>query len=360
MLVLPAKPSSLKPAILALASGELVVYPTETCYGLAADATNQAAVTKLFAYKGDRHRQISVAVSSKKMAEKYVHLNSMANNFYQEFLPGPLTVISSSLHHLDSRLESAEGTLGIRFPRHPFALSLITTFGHPITATSANTSGKKEPYSLSDWHKYTTKSKQAMVSLFLDAGKLIERPTSTVIDTTLNSPEILRQGSLVLPASAPVFTSPSPADTRAFAAGLISKYLPLTRRFPLVIALQGELGAGKTQFAKGIARALGIPDNITSPTYTLLKEYLYNLPKYSGTLYHLDTWRLSDMTELNATLHLNRLLKPGNLLVMEWAGKAKSWLQKYENEYPILLIDIKETTEHIRSISYSFSTPEWS
>ena len=206
------------------------------------------------------------------MAEKYVDINKIADNLYQNFLPGPITVISNSLHQVDLRLESATGTLGVRIPNYPITQLLIETFGSPITATSANTSGKKEPYSLADWQKYTTKDKQNMVSLFLDAGKLADRPTSTVVDTTLNDPQILRQGALIIPSVSLQRLTTSSQATQNFAAELIQKYLPLTRRFPLILALQGELGVGKTQFVKGVATALGIDLTISSHLHSL-KEY---------------------------------------------------------------------------------------
>ena len=379
-------PKSINLACEALARGELVIFPTETCYGIAADATSPEAVTKLLAYKGDRHRQVSIAVADRQMAEKYVAINTIANNLYSHFLPGPMTVISQSRHLVDERLESATGSLGVRLPAYPFSLDLIRRFGHPVTATSANTSGKKEPYSLADWQKYTIADKQNMVSLFLDAGKLADRPTSTVVDTTLNDPAILRQGQIILPNLAPQFVSDSPAATQQFANELLSKHLSLTRRFPLVIALQGELGVGKTQFVKGLAASLGITLNVSSPTYTLLKEYPYGVLapqgsdlegsaqpadtkagrsdpkvdfKYSGMLYHLDTWRLPDPSELESTLHLHELLKPGNIVAIEWAGKAENLLKTYEKDIPILVINLQELTESTRQITYAFSTPEW-
>lgn len=349
-------PQAITLALATLSRGELVIYPTETCYGIAADATSPKAVTKLLSYKGDRHRQVAVAVSDRSMAEKYVSLNKIASNLYQEFLPGPITLISESLHAVDPRLESATGTLGIRIPAYPLTLLLINQFGRAITATSANTSGKKEPYSLEDWQKYTTKDKQSMVSLFLDAGKLADRPTSTVVDTTLNDPAILRQGELIFPTLSHDFTTTSPATTQNFAAKLTHKYLSLTRRFPLILALQGDLGVGKTQFVKGVAMELGITLNISSPTYTLLKEYPYK----NGTLYHLDTWRLADPTELESTINLSTLLKPGNIIAIEWAGKAAELLKAYEKDVPILVINIKELDVNTRQITYAFSTPEWS
>lgn len=353
-------PRSIPLAIKLLEDGQLVVFPTETCYGLAVDCQNARTVERLLEYKGDRHRQVAIAVADPQMAKKYVSLNEVAVNLYKEFLPGPITVISDSLHQLDSRLESATGTLGVRLPDYPFTLSLIKQFGKPITATSANTSGKKEPYSLADWQKYTSPEKQKMVALFIDAGKLVERPTSTVVDTTLNDPQILRQGALTIPALSPAFTSRSESDTITLAGTLTLKHLALTRRFPLILALQGELGAGKTQFVKGVARELGVDLTISSPTYTLMKEYSYSLPKYAGTLYHVDTWRLSDPAELESTLHLTSLLKPGNIVAIEWAGKASELLKSYEKDIPILVINIKDMDGNTRQITYAFSTPEWS
>ena len=388
-------PTAIPKAIQALHAGQLIIYPTETCYGIAADCHKPIAINRLLTYKGDRDRQISIAVSDLKMAKKYVNLNSMATNLYQEFLPGPITVISNSLHHTDPRLESSTGTLGVRLPKHDFAIQLIRKFGSPITATSANTSGRKEPYSLDDWRKYTSKTKQNQVSIFLNAGKLLDRPTSTVVDTTLNDPSVLRQGELTIPnLTKKSFTSTSPAETKQFASNLIIRHLPLTKKYPLIIALSGDLGAGKTQLTQGIACTLGITDSVTSPTYTLMREYPYgqkylrtglpagkagfvnsnlnpgskrsprsgivNSSKYSGVLYHIDTWRLSDLSELDSTLHLTDYLIPGNILVLEWASKAKKWLKTHQNTYPTLLINIDVLDKNTRIIKYAFSTPEWS
>lgn len=352
--------SAIKQACLELANGNLVIYPTETCYGLAVDATNKEAVTKLLEYKGDRYRQVAVAVSDMAMAQKYVALNDQSLSLYKNFLPGPITVISSSLHNLDTRLESESGGLGIRIPKHDFALDLISSFGKPITATSANTSGKKEPYSLADWQKYTVNDKQKMVSIFLDGGKLLNRPTSTVVDTTLNDPQILRQGALIIPFTSHTHVTSSEEETIIHAQAIMKSYMNLLSRFPLVLALQGDLGAGKTQFVKGIAESVGINTNVSSPTYTLMKEYPYNLPKAEGTLYHIDTWRLSDPNDLEVSLHFSRLLKPGNIIAIEWAGKAANLLKSYEKEVPTLVININEIDVNTRKISYAFSTPEWS
>jgi len=361
MQIIPtSRPDSIPLAIKVLKSGGLVIFPTETCYGIAVDATNARAVTKLLTYKGDRHRQVSIAVADKGMAETYVSINSIANNLYTQFLPGPITVISRSKGAVDQRLESASQTLGVRIPDHKYCLDLIKRFGGAITATSANTSGKKEPYSLQDWQKYTTDSKQAMVDLFLDAGALTERPTSTVVDTTLNSPEILRQGEIFLPNTPTTTkTTISVEETIIIGQTLTKKYLNTTLKYPLIFALQGDLGVGKTQLSKGIAQALGITDTIASPTYTLLHEYSYQTPKYHGMFYHLDTWRLPDSQEIESSLHLSKLLKPGNIISIEWASKANDLLKEYKDSCVIIYIEIKEKDYSTRTITYTVSHPEW-
>jgi L-threonylcarbamoyladenylate synthase len=354
-------PDAISAACAALARGELVIYPTETCYGIAADCSSPQAVSRLLEYKGDRHRQVAIAVASRSMAETYVELNDLASNLYTHFLPGPITVISQSRHATDPRLESAYGTLGIRYPNHAVALDLVRAYGRPITATSANTSGKKEPYSYADWEKYTTKAKQAMVTLFLDAGRLEERPTSTVVDTTLNDPAILRQGEIVVPSiPGQTFITHSPEETESTGSVILHRHLNVLHKLPLIIALQGEMGAGKTHITKGFARELGISATVASPTYTLMHEYPYATEKYQGMLYHLDTWRLADPTEIESTLHLKSLLRPGNILAIEWVQKLKSQLANWEKDAAVLVINIKELDEYTRQIDYSFSTPEWS
>ena len=147
-----------------LNSGGLVVYPTETCYGMAADPTNQEAVEKLLDYKKKREgKAISVAVSDKKMAKKYVEMNEIAENIYDNYLPGPITVVSKSKGKVVKKVEADDETLGIRVPKYPFILKLIKKFGKPITATSANASYKKTPYTVKNILDNTSKKQQELI-----------------------------------------------------------------------------------------------------------------------------------------------------------------------------------------------------
>lgn len=336
-----------------LNNGGMVVYPTETCYGIGVDATNTEAVNKLLVYKGGREgKAISVAVSDRIMASKYVSINEMAEHIYAQFLPGPVTVVSTSLGTVAEGLVSDRKTLGIRIPDKPMALQLIQALGKPITATSANTSGKKTPYSLDDLKKYTSDKKLAMIDLFLDDGLLPHHPPSTVVDTTLNEISILRQGEIHLTKQTKnQKVSHAESETQDIAADLTRQYLKTAQQKPLVMALQGELGAGKTQFAKGVAKALGIGGNVPSPTYTIVREYSISSPEHNNMMYHIDTWRLHEGKEL-WELGLTEMVCPGNVVVIEWLQKVKPLVEKLENMALVVWIEIEQTSEATRTIRW--------
>ena len=139
-------------AIKILNNNGLIIYPTETCYGAGVNATNQKAVDKLLNYKTFRqNKPISIAVANQAMASKYIIPNTSALNLYTKFLPGPLTVISKSRDKkVAKHIESNTKTIGIRIPDYKLTISIIKKFGLPITATSANASYKKTPYSIKD------------------------------------------------------------------------------------------------------------------------------------------------------------------------------------------------------------------
>ena len=103
----------------ALKAGGIVIYPTETVYGLGVDATNQKAVNKLLRYKTRREgKPISIVVTNKEMAAKYIKLNNQARKIIDRMLPGPYTVVANSLNKLAKGIRSEYGTLGIRIPDH--------------------------------------------------------------------------------------------------------------------------------------------------------------------------------------------------------------------------------------------------
>src|SRR3990167_5805359 len=257
--------------ITVLQKGGIVIYPTETCYGVGVDATNPDAVKKLLAYK-DRPegKAISIAVTDEAMAREYVDVNETAENLYKNFLPGPITVISNiksanqqiskSTNKIATGIAAEDGSLGIRIPDYPFILELIKAFGKPITATSANISGRKTPYSIEDIFNNIPEKKKGLIDLIIDAGELPNNPPSTVVDTRLNDEKVVRAGSISLDRlthkSHKTYMSHSEQETQQIGQDLMQQLLAELKNHCIIFALQGDLGAGKTQFAKGVAKAL--------------------------------------------------------------------------------------------------------
>ena len=283
-------------AIKVLGSGGIVIYPTETCYGIAVDPTNEKAVAKLLEYKTFRgDKPISVAVNSQEMAEKFVELNPTARHLYREYLPGPFTIVSKGKGAVATGVESDIKTLGIRIPKYNFILELISKFNKPITATSANVSYKKTPYSIEDIMNNTSKKQQGLIDLIIDAGTLPKNDPSTVIDTTLDDVNILRQGDVIIKVKHNVITK-SVEETINFGKKLIQKIVAEKEIRPVIIALQGELGTGKTHMTKGIAKEIGISQEIISPTFIVCREY--KDCSYFEKFHHIDTYKLIESEEI--------------------------------------------------------------
>lgn len=314
---------AIEKAIQILKNGGLIIYPTETCYGLGCDATNPKALAKLLEYKKFRgSKPISIAVSSKEMAKKYVDINEMAENLYKNYLPGPITVISMNKGELVPPVVSAQGAVGVRVPDYPFILKLITQYGKPITATSANMSYKSAPYNIDQLLKDLPQKSQKLLDLILDAGTLPQNPPSTVLDTTMNQLSVLRQGKMefenALVKNKKILERKTNLTEETIELGKEFADEYLKEDIPVVVALSGELGAGKTQFTKGIAQSLGVKEIVNSPTYTIINEYPYERDG-KKTLAHMDTWRLEN-DELEKS-GLIQHLEHGDIVVIEWADK---------------------------------------
>ena len=126
----------------AIDDGELVVYPTETVYGLGADATDAAAVERVFETKGrSRDKPVSLGVSSVERATEYTRLTERERAFMREFLPGPVTVVVERREVVPDALTAGRDRVGVRIPDHEVALALLEAADAPVTATSANVSG---------------------------------------------------------------------------------------------------------------------------------------------------------------------------------------------------------------------------
>jgi len=163
----------------ALGRGGTIIFPTETCYGLGADATNARAVERVYTLKGrPQEKHIAIACSSLEMARKYIRVNADVRALAHAFLPGPLTIVSQGQ--------------SFRIPDHRFTLALISQFGKPLTATSANTSGAVSLYAIADLiHHF-----DGLVDVIVDAGDLLSRQASTVYD--VDTKRVLREGPISL------------------------------------------------------------------------------------------------------------------------------------------------------------------
>ena len=333
MKIVKQNPKAVETAVRVLKRGGLVIYPTETLYGVGVKATNPQAVLKLNAYKKRPFgKPYSVAVADQKMAEKYVFLNQTARNLYREFLPGPVTVVSAGKHKVAPGVESENGTLGIRIPKYKLVIEIVKKLRVPITATSANASYQKRPYQISDILENVSEKQKSLLDLIVDAGKLPPHEPSTVIDTTLDDPAILRQGEVRLKDKNEIL-SRSKENTQNLAKELFQKYEGYLGQRPIVFALEGEMGAGKTQFTKGLGKVLGIKEEIVSPTFNLILEY--------GELAHIDVWRLENPQELEILGFLKMIEDKNKVVAIEWAEKVAEAIRKYRGQAIIIWVKIK-------------------
>ncbi|MGA3291672.1 MAG: L-threonylcarbamoyladenylate synthase [Candidatus Microgenomates bacterium] len=323
-------------AVAVLQRGGLVIYPTETLYGIGADATNPKAIKRLTEYKNRPFgKPYSIAVTDWKMADDYVELNETAKNLYKKFLPGPLTVISKGKHKVAPGVESEDGTLGIRIPDYKLVTDILKAYGKPITSTSANASYKKRPYKISDILENISQKQKDLIDLIIDAGELPKNDPSTVIDTTLDDPVTLRQGEIKLTDKNEVL-SKNEEKTQNLAKEIWQKYEGHKGHRAIVFALEGEMGAGKTQFTKGLAHAMGITELVTSPTFALENEYGVGKSK----LFHFDAWRLENSGEIKA-LGFEDLIKNKSVISIEWAERVADIIREFDDEAIVVWIKIK-------------------
>lgn len=181
-------------AVATLREGGVVAHATETCYGFACDLSSPDAVTRLFAIKKRSTSQpVSGLFTSVEHAKEFVEWNAGAQELEHE-LPGPLTMIlalRSNAPYTLLPMPDGGKTLGVRVSPHNVALSLVQTFGKPISTTSANLHGQSNPYSAEDIvAQFAEESLQP--DLILDSGELPKTPPSRVIDLTGNVQKTIR------------------------------------------------------------------------------------------------------------------------------------------------------------------------
>jgi L-threonylcarbamoyladenylate synthase len=193
--ILNATDENIKRAADRLRAGQLVALPTETVYGLGADATNDEAVARIFAAKGrPAFNPVIVHVNDKDEAAQYVDFTAQAATLAAAFWPGPLTLILSRRKDAKLSLLTSAGlpSQAVRAPSHPVARQLIKELGRPIAAPSANASGTLSPTT----PQHVMQSLGDNAGLILAGGKAAVGLESTVVDMTCPVPVLLRPGAV--------------------------------------------------------------------------------------------------------------------------------------------------------------------
>ncbi|MEA1929304.1 MAG: L-threonylcarbamoyladenylate synthase [Patescibacteria group bacterium] len=180
----------------AILAGEIVVFPTETAYGLGVDATNERALQKMYQLKKrPLDKPSHICVKDVSEAKQYVAITDEARTLANAFWPGPLTLILESRGVLPQLLERQDRTLGIRVPDHPMTKQLLEKTRVPITATSANMTGDPTPYSIEEVRE-SFGAKIEKIAALLDTSTPPHNPPSTILDLTSDKPKILRHGPI--------------------------------------------------------------------------------------------------------------------------------------------------------------------
>ena len=226
-------------AAAALRAGELVAFPTETVYGLGADATNEQAVRRIFEVKGRPadHPVIVHLASAAALSEWAAEIPPAAIRLANRFWPGPLTLILPRAAHVLDVVTGGQPSVGLRVPDHPIAQALLVAFGGGIAAPSANRFGRISPTRVEHVHAEFGDA----VSLVLDGGPSRVGVESSIVDLTGDQPVLLRPGHISSAEIAEVVGQPlgRPHAVTPRASGTLdSHYAPQT---PVALVSGAEL-----------------------------------------------------------------------------------------------------------------------
>jgi L-threonylcarbamoyladenylate synthase len=215
-----------------LSQGGLVAFPTETVYGLGADAKNPDAIARVFAAKGrPKSHPLIVHVASWALVEEWARdIPKEAFLLAQSYWPGPLTLILKKQKHVLDILTGGQDTIGLRIPRHPIALELLHVFGDGIAAPSANQFTRISPTTA----LAVQQELGAHVDVILDGGECEVGLESTIVDLSSDKPRILRPGMILVTDLAQILEQPvvaiSPESSSVRTAGMCElHYAPRTK-----------------------------------------------------------------------------------------------------------------------------------
>ena len=203
MTVLKATKTNFMKASQIVRRGGLVVYPTETVYGLGCDPLNVQAVKRILDVKGDRNKPLPVLVASIVDAEKVAFLSPNGKKLAAKFWPGPLTMVFPKKQAFPDVVTFGLDSVGLRIPDNDATLQLIRLCGGLLVGSSANRTREEPPRSVQEM----SDEMKEMVDVVLDGGPTIQGMPSTVADLIQNKPRILREGPISLEAILDALTS---------------------------------------------------------------------------------------------------------------------------------------------------------
>jgi L-threonylcarbamoyladenylate synthase len=228
-------------AVQALRDGELVAFPTETVYGLGANAQNPAAVRRIFELKGrPESHPVIVHLDSPRFLHRWVReVPELANRLAESFWPGPLTMVLPRAANVHDVITGGQDTIAIRVPAHPMAQQLLTAFGGGIAAPSANRYGRLSPTRAEHVREEFGES----LRVILDGGECQIGLESTIVSFEGAEVRLLRPGSVTLAqlreVAGEVFVGPGAGSPRVPGA-TATHYAPAT---PMTIVPGGEVDA---------------------------------------------------------------------------------------------------------------------
>ena len=186
-------PHAAKTASEVLNEGGVIVYPTETLYGIAVRALDKTAADKVFEIKGrPKNMPIPVLLRDRDMLGMIAEFNEKASILAEKFWPGALTIIVKEKGVLPEVITAGTGKIALRISRNSFVQALFEHFDEPITSTSANVSGGGNLTLINEIKKEFI----GKVDLIIDSGNIPSSLGSTIVDVTVNPPEIIRAGDI--------------------------------------------------------------------------------------------------------------------------------------------------------------------
>lgn len=188
--------TQIEEAVKHLKAGGVIVFPTDTLYGLGADVFSVAALERIFTIKGrPAELALPVIVSCWQQAKLVAQLTAVGTRLADRFWPGPLTLVLPKLDEVPKLVTGGRDTVAVRMPDHRVPLALTECLGGPITGTSANLSGDSDFLTL----ETVSAGLGDQVNYIIRIGPAPRGTPSTVVDVTSGSPRLLRQGALPFP-----------------------------------------------------------------------------------------------------------------------------------------------------------------